>query len=258
MKKIKKKKKKLILIIIIILIFFLIIPFTINDNRTPTVFEQILKDNLLIINRINLKKNNKSELEENIKKQYIVEIENLKNEINALKEELNLNTILSDYEVINATIINRDLGYFYDTITLDKGTIDGVLENQAVAVSSGLIGKIINTTKHTSTAKLLTNSNSKIQVSVQIKVGDEYLYGILTNYDKEKNHYIVEGITDTGKITIGSFVSTTGMSDIFPSGILIGEVKEITKDNFDLEGIIKVKPSVNFNSINYIKILRRK
>ena len=247
MKKIKKKKKKLILIIIIILIFFLIIPFTINDNRTPTVFEQILKDNLLIINRINLKKNNKSELEENIKKQYIVEIENLKNEINALKEELNLNTILSDYEVINATIINRDLGYFYDTITLDK-----------VAVSSGLIGKIINTTKHTSTAKLLTNSNSKIQVSVQIKVGDEYLYGILTNYDKEKNHYIVEGITDTGKITIGSFVSTTGMSDIFPSGILIGEVKEITKDNFDLEGIIKVKPSVNFNSINYIKILRRK
>ena len=257
MKKYKTKNNKIILVVISVLIFFLIIPFTINDNRKLTLPEKVLKDSILIINRIINRKNNLNELEENIRKEYIAEIDNLKYEINTLKESLKLDTILSDYEIINATTINRNLGYFYDTITLDKGSSDGVEENMAVMISAGLIGKTMKVTKHTSTVKLLTNQNSKIQVSVQIKVEDKYLYGILTSYDKDNNFYIIEGITDTKDIQKGSLVSTTGMGEIFPSGILVGEVIEITKDNFDLEGIIKAKPSVNFDNINYVKILRR-
>lgn len=250
--------KKIILVVGSILIFFLIISFTVNDNRKPTFIERTLKDSILFINRLILPKNNTlKELEENIKKEYQSEIDNLKKEIDTLKDSLELNTILSSYEVINATTINRNLGYFYDTITLDKGSKDGVEENQAVMTNEGLIGKTTKVTKYTSTVKLLTNPNSKTQVSVQIKVGEEYLYGILTSYDNDNNCYIIEGITDTNEIEIGSLVSTTGMGDIFPSGILIGEVIEITKDNFDLEGIIKVKPNVNYDNISYVKILRR-
>lgn len=248
--------KKIILVVGSILIFFLIISFTVNDNRKPTVIEKTLKDSILFINRLIVPKTNSSEELENIKKEYQSEIDNLKKEIDILRESLELNTILSSYEVISATTINRNLGYFYDTITLDKGSKDGVEENQAVMTNEGLIGKTTKVTKHTSTVKLLTNLNSKTQVSVQIKVGEEFLYGILTSYNKD-NYYIIEGITDIDKIEIGNIVTTTGMGDIFPSGILIGEVIEITKDNFDLEGIIKVKPSVNYNNISYVKILRR-
>lgn len=250
--------KKIILVVGSILIFFLIISFTINDNRKPTFIEKTLKDSILFINRLIVPNNNTlKEVEENIKKEYQSEIDNLKKEINTLKESLELNTILSDYEVINATTINRNLGYFYDTITLDKGSKDGIEENQAVMTNEGLIGKTTKVTKYTSTVKLLTNPNSKTQVSVQIKVGEEFLYGILTSYNKD-NYYIIEGITDTDKIEVGNVVTTTGMGDIFPSGILIGEVIEVTKDNFDLEGIIKVKPSVNYDNISYVKILRRR
>lgn len=248
--------KKIILVVGSILIFFLIISFTVNDNRKPTFIEKTLKDSILFINRLIIPKNKSWEELENIKKEYQSEIDNLKKEINTLKESLELNTILSDYEVINATTINRNLGYFYDTITLDKGSKDGIEENQAVMTNEGLIGKTTKVTKYTSTVKLLTNPNSKTQVSVQIKVGEEFLYGILTSYNKD-NYYIIEGITDTDKIEVGNVVTTTGMGDIFPSGILIGEVIEVTKDNFDLEGIIKVKPSVNYDNISYVKILRR-
>lgn len=249
--------KKIILVVGSILIFFLIISFTVNDNRETTFIEKTLKDSALFINRLIIPKNNTlKEVEENIKKEYQSEIDNLKKEINTLQDSLELNTILSSYEIINATTINRNLGYFYDTITLDKGTSDGVEENQAVMTNEGLIGKTTKVTKYTSTVKLLTNHNSKTQVSVQIKVGEEFLYGILTSYNQD-NYYIIEGITDTDKIEIGNTVTTTGMGDVFPSGILIGEVIEITKDNFDLEGIIKVKPSVNYDNINYVKILRR-
>lgn len=257
------RNTKIILVVTLVLIFFLITFFTVRGDRKLTFIEKTLKDSVLFINKIimypfNLINKDTKELEENINKQYQTEIDNLKKEVNTLKESLELNTILSDYEVINATTINRNLGYFYDTITLDKGSKEGVEENQAVVTLGGLIGKIIKVTYHTSTVKLLTNGDSKMRVSVGIKVGDKYLYGILVSYNEDGNHYTIEGITDTDEIEIGSIVSTTGMGDIFPSGLLIGEVIEITKDNFDLEAIIKVKPSINVDNIDYVKILRRK
>jgi len=252
------KNKKIILVVIITLIFFLISFFTIKDDRELIFIEKIIKDCTLFINEIinplKLIKNENLEIE----KRYQAEIDNLKREIDYLRESLELNTILSDYEVINATVINRNLGYFYDTVTLDKGLNDGVKENMAVITSDGLIGKTIKVSNSTTTVKLLTSSTSKVGVSVGIKVGNNYVYGILVSYDEKDNYYTIKGITDVVNIEMGSSVTTTGMGDLFPSGLLIGEVIEITKDNFDLEAIIKVKPSINVNNIDYVKILERK
>ena len=250
----KKRNKKIILVVISTLIFFLLSFFMIKDDRKLTFLEQLLKDSTLFINEIinplKLKKNDNLEIE----KRYKSEIDNLKNEINTLKESLNLNTILSDYEIINSTVINRNLGYFYDTLTLDKGENDGIKENRAVITNDGLIGKTIKVSKSTSTVKLLTSSTNKSMVSVGIKTNNNYIYGILVSYNEKENYYTIQGITEVENIKIGDSVVTSGMSDVFPSGLLIGEVLEITKDNFDLEAIIKVKPSINVNNIDYVKI----
>lgn len=254
----KKRNKKIILVVISTLIFFLLSFFMIKDDRKLTFLEQLLKDSTLFINEIinplKLKKNDNLEIE----KRYKSEIDNLKNEINTLKESLNLNTILSDYEIINSTVINRNLGYFYDTLTLDKGENDGIKENRAVITNDGLIGKTIKVSKSTSTVKLLTSSTNKSMVSVGIKTNNNYIYGILVSYNEKENYYTIQGITEVENIKIGDSVVTSGMSDVFPSGLLIGEVLEITKDNFDLEAIIKVKPSINVNNIDYVKVLERK
>lgn len=254
----KKRNKKIVLVVISTLIFFLLSFFMIKDDRKLTFIEKLLKDYTLFINEtinpLKLIKNDNLEIE----KRYISEIDNLKKEINTLKESLELNTILSDYEVVSATVINRNLGYFYDILTIDKGSNDGIKENRAVITNDGLIGKTIKVSNSTATVKLLTSSTSKSMVSVGIKAGDNYVYGILVSYDEKGNYYIIRGITDVTNIEIGSSVTTTGMGDVFPSGILIGEVIEITKDNFDLEAIIKVKPSINVNNIDYVKVLERK
>lgn len=252
----KKRNKKIILVVISTLIFFLLSFFMIKDDRKLTTLEKILKDSTLFINEIinplKLIRN------ENMENKYQAEIDNLKNEINTLKESLNLNTILSDYEIINSTVINRNLGYFYDTLTLDKGENDGIKENRAVITNDGLIGKTIKVSKSTSTVKLLTSSTNKSMVSVGIKTNNNYVYGILVSYNEKENYYTIQGITEVENIKIGDSVVTSGMSDVFPSGLLIGEVLEITKDNFDLEAIIKVKPSINVNNIDYVKVLERK
>ena len=124
--------------------------------------------------------------------------------------------------------------------------------------AQGLIGKVISTTSFTSTIRLITTSDTNNKISVSIHSNGEKLNGLINGYDYEKGSLEVEGISNTKTVRVGDYVYTSGMGGIFPSGILIGKVESITTDSYDLSKIINVTPSVDFNDINYVSILKRK
>ena len=188
----------------------------------------------------------------------IAQNDNLKDEIGKLKETLNLNTILSDKVYMNATVVTRNIDYWYNEITIDKGSKNGIEKGMAVVVPKGLIGQITKVSNYTSTIKLLSNENMSDKISVKIKVGDNYVYGLISAYDAKTNTYTVEGISENVKIEKDADVVTTGMGTIFPSGLIVGKVKEVTTDNFDLSKVVEVKSSVDFNDIDYVTVLKRK
>ena len=189
-----------------------------------------------------------------------IETENieLRRQLDALKEELNIDYTLTDYEYLNASVISRNIGYWYNTITIDKGTYNGVEVDMVVINAKGLIGKIIRTTTFTSEVRLITTRDTNNKISVKISNGDYNLYGLVNGYDYKENLLEVEGISNTKDVNIGDYIYTSGLGGVFPSGIIIGEVSEITTDSYDLAKIIKVKPSADFTDINYVSILKRK
>ena len=79
----------------------------------------------------------------------------------------------------------------------------------------------------------------------------------INGYDYNSGLLNVEGISNTETVSLGDMVYTSGLGGVFPSGILIGKVENITTDVYDLAKIIKVKPSAHFNEINYVTILKR-
>ena len=127
-----------------------------------------------------------------------------------------------------------------------------------VVNSTGLIGKIIRTTTFTSEVRLITTSDTNNKISVSISNGNNKINGLINRYDYENNLLEVEGISNTEEVNVGDFVYTSGLGGVFPSGILIGTVESITTDEYDLAKIINVKPSADFNDINYVAILKRK
>lgn len=177
--------------------------------------------------------------------------------IQELEEMLDLNATLMENEYINATIISRNLGFWYDKVTIDKGSTSGIQENQAVITSDGLIGRVISVSYFTSDIKLLTSSDINQKVSVKIKIEDDYVYGLLTGYNTKTKEFILEGIAGNKEIPIHSEVTTTGLGDIFPSGILIGYVNNITKDHFDLARTLTVTSNVDFEGVSYVTVLKR-
>jgi len=282
MSKTKKKKiptRYIVLIIIFISIVALVIfSKTLDEKRKLNTFESLVKDTVTFAEKIVLSPFNfiidlfddfselKDVREENdnlklsIDRIEAIETENieLRREIEALKEELNVEYVLTDYDKLNATVISRNIGYWYNTITIDKGSYNGVEEDMVVVNSTGLIGKVINTTTFTSDIRLITTSDTNNKISIAITNGENKLHGLIKSYNYKDNKLEVEGISNTEEVNIGDKVYTSGLGGVFPSGILIGSVESITTDEYDLAKIIKVVPSANFDDINYVTILKRK
>lgn len=178
----------------------------------------------------------------------------LENQINELKKVVDINNTLNEYELINAVVISHDPGYWYDKIIVNKGSSSDIKEGMAVINNRGLIGKVINVSNFNSTVELLTSENIG-KISIKIENNNDYIYGLISQYNLEKNLYLVDGISSN--IEIGSKVTTTGYGDIFPAGILVGEVVNSKNDNYDLAKTLEVKPSVDFNNLNIVSIVKR-
>ena len=86
----------------------------------------------------------------------------------------------------------------------------------------------------------------------------EKLNGLINGYDYNNQTLEIEGISNTKTVRVDDLVYTSGLGGVFPSGILIGKVESITTDSYDLSKIINVKPSANFDDINFVSILKRK
>lgn len=279
-----KRKKKISLgymILIFVIIFIIILVFlfySLKNEKKLNTFEAIVKDSVLEIQKIvyipfmgidkmiedysNLRdvlKENKI-LKDRVDEIDVVKAENdeLKQEIEKLKDELKIEHVLSDYDYLNATVINRNSSSWYNLLTIDKGTNSGVEEGMVVINSSGVIGRTTNVSAFSSDVRLITTTDTNNKIAVSIISGDKRLTGVINRYDYKSGYLEVEGISNTDKVNIGDVVYTSGLGGVFPSGVLIGKVSEITTDVYDLAKIINVTPSATFDDINYVTILKRK
>ena len=272
------KRYFLILIVVVIALVLTLLAASLKEDRDLNPVEKVAKDIGTVVLKVvsspfnfvqdkideAIEKNNLYEKYKELKNKeeqvdsVIAQNENLQNEIDKLKETLELNTILSDKVFLNATVVSRNIGYWYDEITIDKGSKNGIEKGMAVVTSKGLIGQITKVSNYSSTVKLLSNENMSDKISVKIKVGDDYVYGLISMYDSKTNTYTVEGISENVDIEEGADVVTTGMGTIFPSGLMVGTAQKVTTDNFDLSKVVEVKASVNFDDLDYVTVLKRK
>ena len=271
------KNRRLFLVILIIVIVSAVLFYTIKKDRSLNTFEAFTKDIVVEVQKIfyqpihgfskmieeftslkDVKKENQI-LKSNVEKMEATETENieLKQEIERLKGEWNIEHVLTDYDYLNATVISRNSFYWYNMLTIDKGSHNGIKEGMVVINSTGLIGKITNVSTFSSDVKLITTNDTNNKISVTVTNGDTKLTGIINGYDYKKGLLTVEGISNTATVNNGDYVYTSGLGGVFPSGILIGRVEGITTDDYDLSKIINVKPSAKFDDINFVTVLKR-
>jgi rod shape-determining protein MreC len=151
-----------------------------------------------------------------------------------------------------ASVIGSAADPSFRTITIDKGTLDGLRADMAVISPEGVVGRIIAPSARASKVQLVIDRSagtgvmlerSRVQ-GVATGVGTEELpFGIQLEY--------VEGTAD---VQVGDRVVTSGTDGIYPKGFLVGEIQSVERASGTFSGI-KINPAVNFSALETVLIV---
>ena len=144
-----------------------------------------------------------------------------------------------EHNTITANIISKSQDKWSDTLILDKGKDQGVNKDMAVRGIKGLVGKISNSKGHFSRLNLITDKS----FSVAVRLYNSRLSAIMSGTGS--NDCILKYIPDEETVIVGDKVITSGLDELFPEGIPVGEVKSVTKSKTGLFQDVIVKPYAN-------------
>ncbi|MET4561820.1 rod shape-determining protein MreC [Lysinibacillus parviboronicapiens] len=268
--------KKLILLLVGMVFLVALISFSLRDRTNATLPEQIIKDTVGVAQSIVAKPANyitgifndidsllntyeenkrlKARLEEFAAVQ--TEALALKKENDKLNELLDKKESLKAFNPIQATVIARNPDQWEEKIILNKGSSHGVEKNMAVMTAKGLVGKITLVTPFTSEVELLYTNNPNYRVSAMV-LGEKEAYGLIEGFDEERNELIMKRIDSSLTVKEGEQVVSSGLGGIFPKGVPIGEITEVSTDDFGLTKMAYVKPSADFSILEHVVIAKR-
>lgn len=161
------------------------------------------------------------------------------------------NENLETYELTPVRVIGRSPSTWYKYIIIDRGEAEGVRRNMAAISPQGLVGRVVSTSQHTAQVNLLTDREMAVGVVAQ---GSRETRGIVEGVGDD-NLLRMANIPYYSTISVNEKVVTSGLSQIYPKGILIGTVQEITDEAGGLLKSAVVKPAVQFDQLEEVLLV---
>ena len=156
------------------------------------------------------------------------------------------------YEYTSANIIYNTIHKKNNYLIIDKGAEDGIEPDMSVLSAEGVVGVVSEVSRHFATVISLLHPDC--QISAKVHPANQ-LGTITWRYGDPQSVYL-EDIPEHLNINEGDSVLTSGYSNIFPSGILVGTVSEKSKDPTASFLTLKVKLATDFNHINTVFVVR--
>lgn len=184
------------------------------------------------------------------------ENERLKAENERLKMLLNYTETLGDYQFVTATVIGNSQGVWFEVFTINAGRNKGIEKDMAVVSSSGLVGRVTEVGATWSKVTSMIDTSSEVSVMVERTRDVGIAHGLFNiNDDNQLELYYLPSGYD---LVPGDVIVTSGMSDIFPKGILIGTVSEVERqaaENAVGNRNAVIVPSVDFGHLEEVLVI---
>jgi rod shape-determining protein MreC len=160
---------------------------------------------------------------------------------------------------VTARVIARSSTVWYSTLKIDKGSDDGLRENQPVIAAGGLIGKLTSVTGGTAEVRLITDGQS----GVSAQVFPAGVTGVVRPEVGDPKDLLLEHVESGRRVTENTLVITSGFTSsrtesLFPRGIPIGRVTKVDLDELETYQRVHVKPFADLSRIDVVEVLTRK
>jgi rod shape-determining protein MreC len=156
-------------------------------------------------------------------------------------------------KIIQAHVINNSYHRLKNTLTIDKGSTDGVVPDMGVASPMGIVGIITHVSEHFSVAQSILNTSSR--VVVKSKKSDHF--GTLIWDGGAPDQLLLTEIPKIAPLAIGDSLVTDGKSTIFPRGWPVGTVTDINPAKAQDYLDVSVRPHTDMSSIYHVYLIQR-
>lgn len=189
-------------------------------------------------------------------KNYQTAYEDERNKNKQLEGLLEMKGGFGDAKTISVSVLERSSDSWLQTVTISAGKKQGVEKNMLVATSDGAIGLVESVQTMTSIVQLLTSQHLSNDIAIKMSLEDgTSVEGVLQSYDTEKKAYRVSLFDNDAIVTKGQKVATSGKGGNYPSGILIGEVKDVSLNDDSIISTVYVSPVSNMKSFDYCLVI---
>jgi rod shape-determining protein MreC len=157
-----------------------------------------------------------------------------------LRERLTLKTVAA--EIIGAGTPD------FRTLTIDKGTRDGLRADMAVIAPAGIAGRIVIPSARSAKVQLLVDLNAAAGAIVERTRAQGIVVG--AGGDQLRMDYV----SDVADVVVGDVVVSSGIDGIYPKGFVIGRVESIERSGGAYRRIM-VRPAVDFSSLEEVLVV---
>ena len=164
---------------------------------------------------------------------------------------------LARYAPVEARVYQRSPSTWYQTVTINKGTSDGVRPNQPVVNGAGLVGRVKAVSDGNAQVMLLTDQD--FGVSARTRAGDPGIIGPVQGTPGDLLLDLVPKVQDIrkGDLIITAGTTTPRLPSPFPQGVVIGNVSRIDYGEGPLDRRIHVAPAADLRRLDIVEVLTR-
>jgi len=195
----------------------------------------------------------------------LIENEKLKREGDFLRSQLNetrecvlenrrLTQLLSlkqkvSYKAVAARVIGRDPSNWESAVIIDKGKNFNIKKGYVAVTFLGLAGKVVEVGSAASKVMLINDPNFAVSAFVQRSRYEGLVSGSLGN------SLMMKYLSKDSDVKTGDMIVTSGLTVLFPKGLLIGQVREVGEEFSELSRYAVIKPAVNLAALEEVLII---
>jgi rod shape-determining protein MreC len=178
-------------------------------------------------------------------------LRDVEHEVNRLRHALNYRE-RSVFRLIPAEIVTRDASTWWRTVTINRGTDDKIEADMPVVTDEGLVGKTTNVSKTISIVLLCTDENCKVAATIEgtreqgIVAGERVASAVTPMLN-------LNFLSKQANLQPGQKVYTSGVGGVFPSGLLVGTVKNFRVR--ELDGQAQLAPAVDMSHLEDVFVV---
>jgi rod shape-determining protein MreC len=154
----------------------------------------------------------------------------------------------SKLQLAAAEVIGAGATTDFRTVTIDKGTADGLRADMAVIAPAGVVGRIVVPSARASKVQLLIDRNAAAGVVIERSRSQ----GVVVGAGEELLR--LEYVSEMADVAVGDIVATSGIDGIYPKGYVVGKVETVERSASAFKQIL-VRPAVDFSSMEDVLVV---